>query len=98
MTVKKKKVVEEVKALTEVEMLKLDLANKEMRIIELEIIAMTNKKKVMDLEFNSEIEKKRTTHKAFSDAKDRLTQGFVNKYKLEKGLKAYDPLTGEIHE
>ena len=90
MTTKKKK------ELTEAEMLKLDLANKEMRIIELEIVAMSNKKKVMDLEFNREIEKKRAAHKALKDSKNALTQDLETKYKLKDGLKGFDPVTGEI--
>ena len=83
------------KELTREEMLELDLNNKDMRIIELEIIAMTNKKKVMDLEFNSEIEKKRKAHQAFKDKKNKLTDDLCKKYKL-KGLNGYDPVTGEI--
>ena len=96
--VKKKPVLEEVKALTEAEMLKIDLATKEQRIIELEIVAITNKKKVMDLEFNSEIEKKRNLHRQYVERKDNLIKGLEKKYNLQTGLSSYDPLTGEIRD
>ena len=92
----KKKKVEEKKTLTEAEMLKLEVVEKDMRITELEIIAITAKKKVMDLEFYKELELKKEKHKNLTDRKAKYSEVLAKKYELKEGLKGFDPLTGEI--
>lgn len=95
--VKKLKVVDAPpKALTEAEILQIELSVKELRIVELEVIAINAKKRVADLEFNVEMDKKRKDHKILQERKSALLGRLAEKYKLDSGLNGYDPITGEI--
>lgn len=96
--VKKVPKLNEVKSLTEVEMLKIDVTVKDMRLIEVELVAMQNKKKVLDLEFASEIEKKKDAYRQLTERKLNLIKGLSEKYELKTDLTSYDPLTGEIKD
>ena len=97
--VKKKKAEEpKIKALSEVEMLTIELANKDMRLVELELLVMSHKKKILDLEFESEVSKKRVAHKSLVDKKATLLEGLSDKYKLKSSLNGYDSITGEIKD
>lgn len=99
MTTKKKKPeLKEVKSLTSEEMLKLEIANKNMRIVELEVIAINNKKKVMEMEFDKELESKRKQHSDLNEKRKSYIDSLCEKYELTNGLKGFDPLTGEIKD
>tara|TARA_R110000851_G_scaffold91621_3_gene199989 strand:- start:577 stop:921 length:345 start_codon:yes stop_codon:yes gene_type:complete len=94
----KEVVIDAEKYLTESEMLKIDLANKEMKIVELELIAMSHKKKILDLEFDIEIGKKKVSHGSFKEKKEKLLKVLTENYELKSDLNSYDPISGEIKD
>lgn len=100
MAVKKKvaKKLVEKKCLSEVEMLKSDLLTKEMRLLELETLAITQKKKIFDLEFEKQAQKKHNEYNMARDKKTFFINELKEKYKTTKDQISYDPITGEIKD
>lgn len=100
---RKKKVVEEQilsneKFLTELEMVKLDLMTKEIRLKELETLVINHKKKILDLEFEKEQLKKHNEYNSCKEIKSNFLKELTKKYELKSELKGFDPITGEIKD
>ena len=87
-----------VKSLTQIEMLKLENMIKDMRLKELESLAITHKKKILDLEFEKEQMKKHNEYKSCKEVRSNFLKELTKKYELSSELKGFDPITGDIKD
>lgn len=86
------------KFLTNEEMLKIEVAQKNKSIKELELLAMKQKKKIIDLEFEKEQTLKQNEYRALKD-KEKDFIGFLKKkYNILNDHFGYDHISGEIKD
>ena len=90
--------LDEKKHLSEVDLLKLELKDKERIIKSFEKKIMELNKKIIDLEFEKEFSKKHNEYVSTLNKKSSLVKELTNKYELSSDLNSYDPITGEIKD
>ena len=95
---KKSEPINDGKFLSETEVLKLELLDKERIIVASQKTIMTLNKKILDLEFEKEHLKKHNEYVSTLDKKSNLVKELTDKYKLKSDLKSFDPITGEIKD
>ena len=86
------------KILSEAEMLKIDNLTKSIRLGELEMLAMNQKKKIIDLEFEKDLNKKHNEYKKAFQSKAAFVELLKTKFNIDSDAFSYDPITGEIKD
>lgn len=89
---------EEKPKLTELEMVTIDSLTKDIRLKELEVLVIAQKKRIMDMEFERESTKKREEYAHCKDRKSRFLAELEDKYNMDTEMKGFVPITGEIKD